>query len=130
MVEELCNALERHITLAVIDDAWKEHLRAMDDLKQSVQTAYLEQKDPLVIYKMEAFNLFKNMDSGVNRDIVSFYVSCGIACQQETTSSIREGRREKTDMSKLKANKEEIDAAGRIMLPMKEISLNRVIPCC
>ncbi len=56
---ELSNALERQITLAIIDDAWKEHLRAMDDLKQSVQTAYLEQKDPLVIYKITAFDLFK-----------------------------------------------------------------------
>ncbi len=60
---ELMNAVERQITLAIIDDAWKEHLRAMDDLKQSVQTAYLEQKDPLVIYKMEAFDLFRQMDS-------------------------------------------------------------------
>ena len=55
---ELTNAQERQITLAIIDDAWKEHLRAMDDLKQSVQTAYLEQKDPLVIYKITAFDLF------------------------------------------------------------------------
>ncbi|RYZ49720.1 MAG: preprotein translocase subunit SecA, partial [Sphingobacteriales bacterium] len=51
---ELASSLEKTITLVVIDDAWKEHLRAMDDLKQSVQTAYLEQKDPLVIYKVEA----------------------------------------------------------------------------
>ena len=62
--KELTNSLEKTITLAVIDDAWKDHLRAMDDLKQSVQTAYLEQKDPLVIYKVEAYNLFKNMDVG------------------------------------------------------------------
>ena len=110
--QELCDALERHITLAVIDDAWKEHLRAMDDLKQSVQTAYLEQKDPLVIYKMEAFNLFKNMDSGVNRDIVSFMCHAALP-QQEQQAPLREGRREKTDLSKLKANKEEIDAAGQ-----------------
>jgi len=109
---ELCDALERHITLAVIDDAWKEHLRAMDDLKQSVQTAYLEQKDPLVIYKMEAFNLFKNMDSGVNRDIVSFMCHAALPVQEQQ-APLREGRREKTDLSKLKANKEEIDAAGQ-----------------
>jgi preprotein translocase subunit SecA len=69
---ELTNSLEKSITLAVIDDAWKEHLRAMDDLKQSVQTAYLEQKDPLVIYKMEAYNQFRNMNADVNKDIVSF----------------------------------------------------------
>jgi preprotein translocase subunit SecA len=109
---ELCDALERHITLSVIDDAWKEHLRAMDDLKQSVQTAYLEQKDPLVIYKMEAFNLFKNMDSGVNRDIVSFMCHAALP-MQEQQAPLKEGRREKTDLSKLKANKEEIDAAGQ-----------------
>jgi len=109
---ELCDALERHITLAVIDDAWKEHLRAMDDLKQSVQTAYLEQKDPLVIYKMEAFNLFKNMDSGVNRDIVSFMCHAALPVQEQQ-APLREGRREKTDLSKLRANKEEIDAAGQ-----------------
>lgn len=56
---ELVNALEKTVTLALIDDAWKEHLRAMDDLKQSVQTATYEQKDPLVIYKMEVYNIFK-----------------------------------------------------------------------
>ena len=61
---ELVNALERSVTLVLIDDAWKEHLRAMDDLKQSVQTAYYEQKDPLVIYKGEAYMLFKQMDAG------------------------------------------------------------------
>ncbi len=110
--QELSDALERHITLAVIDDAWKEHLRAMDDLKQSVQTAYLEQKDPLVIYKMEAFNLFKNMDSGVNRDIVSFMCHAALP-QQEQQAPLKEGRKEKTDLSKLKANKEEIDTAGQ-----------------
>ncbi|HEX8316318.1 MAG TPA: preprotein translocase subunit SecA, partial [Flavisolibacter sp.] len=67
--DELSSAMERNITLAIIDDSWKEHLRAMDDLKQSVQTAYLEQKDPLVIYKMEAYNLFRRMSSELNREI-------------------------------------------------------------
>ena len=66
----LINALEITIALALIDNAWKEHLRAMDDLKQSVQTATYEQKDPLVIYKMEAFELFKKMDTEVNKDII------------------------------------------------------------
>lgn len=109
---EICDSMERSITLTVIDDAWKEHLRAMDDLKQSVQTAYLEQKDPLVIYKMEAFNQFKNMDSEVNKDIVSFLCHATLPVQ-EAQAPLREGRREKTDLSKLKANKEEIDAAGQ-----------------
>ncbi|MDP9230010.1 MAG: SEC-C metal-binding domain-containing protein, partial [Bacteroidota bacterium] len=110
--EELGNALERTITLVVIDDAWKEHLRAMDDLKQSVQTAYLEQKDPLVIYKVEAFNMFKRMDADVNRDIASFLCHASIPIQQED-AQLKEGRQQKTDMSNMRANKEAVDAAGQ-----------------
>ena len=111
--EELSNALERNITLAIIDDTWKEHLRAMDDLKQSVQTAYLEQKDPLVIYKVEAFNLFKGMDADVNRQIVSFLCHAQLPAQQEEAPrQLQEGRVQKTDMSRMQANKEAIDAAG------------------
>ncbi len=72
---ELVQSLEKTVTLGFIDDAWKEHLRAMDDLKQSVQTAYYEQKDPLVIYKQEAFMLFSQMDSAVNKSIVNFPLS-------------------------------------------------------
>lgn len=109
---ELTNALERQITLAIIDDAWKEHLRAMDDLKQSVQTAYLEQKDPLVIYKITAFDLFKRMDSDVNKDIISFLCHANIPVEQQNGQQIREGREEKTDMSRMQANKEEIDRRG------------------
>src|SRR5579871_840160 len=116
---ELVNAIERQITLAIIDDAWKEHLRAMDDLKQSVQTAYLEQKDPLVIYKMEAFDLFRQMDSEVNKDIVSFLCHCAIPVEQEN-APIREGREQKTDMSKMKVRKDEMvtstDSHGREMV--------------
>jgi preprotein translocase subunit SecA len=108
---ELAAALEKTISLAVIDDAWKEHLRAMDDLKQSVQTAYLEQKDPLVIYKMEAYNLFRNMTGEVNKDIVSFLAHAALPVQQET-ASLREGRQEKTDYSKMRANKEDVDSRG------------------
>ena len=107
---ELMNAVERQITLGIIDDAWKEHLRAMDDLKQSVQTAYLEQKDPLVIYKMEAFELFRRMDSETNKDIVSFLCHCAIPIEQN--APIREGREQKTDMSKMKVRKDELVAAG------------------
>jgi preprotein translocase subunit SecA len=111
--EELSNALERSITLAIIDDTWKEHLRAMDDLKQSVQTAYLEQKDPLVIYKVEAFNLFKGMDGDVNRQIVSFLCHASLPVQQEEApQKLKEARVQKTDMSRMQANKEEIDAVG------------------
>ncbi|HNF38861.1 MAG TPA: SEC-C metal-binding domain-containing protein, partial [Chitinophagaceae bacterium] len=108
---ELASALEKTITLVVIDDAWKNHLRAMDDLKQSVQTAYLEQKDPLVIYKVEAYKLFEGMNGEVNRDIVSFLSHATLPLQDEN-ANLKEGRQQKTDMSKMQANKEEVDAAG------------------
>ncbi len=108
---ELAASVEKTITLAVIDDAWKEHLRSMDDLKQSVQTAYLEQKDPLVIYKVEAYNLFRNMNNEVNKNIVSFLCHGSIPVQQEDTQ-LKEGRQQKTDMSKMKINKDEIDSIG------------------
>src|SRR5450432_264560 len=115
---ELMNAVERQITLSIIDDTWKEHLRAMDDLKQSVQTAYLEQKDPLVIYKMEAFELFRNMDSNMNKEIVSFLCHCAIPVEQQTP--IREGVEKKTDMSKMKIRKDELVTAGGGTGPVME----------
>jgi preprotein translocase subunit SecA len=90
---ELLNALERTITLGFIDDSWKEHLRSMDDLKQSVQTATYEQKDPLVIYKMEAFDLFKKMDGEVNREIVQFL--CHSAIPLSDGDNVKEGRAQK-----------------------------------
>lgn len=108
----LSDALERQITLAIIDDSWKEHLRAMDDLKQSVQTAYLEQKDPLVIYKITAFDLFKQMDEEVNKHIVSFLCHAAIPVEQKGKEQIRESREAKTDMSRMRANKEEVERKG------------------
>jgi preprotein translocase subunit SecA len=112
--KELCNAMERSITLSIIDDSWKEHLRAMDDLKQSVQTVYLEQKDPLVIYKVEAYSLFKRMSGEVNKEIVSFLCHANLPVQENAPQQqqLREGRQQKTDMSSMRANKAEIDAAG------------------
>jgi preprotein translocase subunit SecA len=109
--QELANALERTITLAMIDDTWKEHLRAMDDLKHSVQTAVYEQKDPLVIYKTTAYELFSNMNSELNREIVSFLCYAGIPIQ-ENNAPLKEGREQKTDMSKMKVKKEELVTSG------------------
>jgi preprotein translocase subunit SecA len=108
---ELVNALEKSVTLFLIDDSWKEHLRAMDDLKQSVQTAHYEQKDPLVIYKGEAFNLFRQMDSEVNTNVVSFLCHAELPIQQNVPA--REARQEKTDMSKMHSNRREVESAGQ-----------------
>ena len=69
---ELALSIEKCLVLAVIDDAWKEHLRAMDDLKQSVQNAAYEQKDPLLIYKFESYDLYSNMLTDIYREVVSF----------------------------------------------------------
>ena len=95
---------ERSIALSLVDDAWKEHLRAMDDLKQSVQTATYEQKDPLVIYKMEAFELFKRMDLEINHKMVQFLCHAHIPLE---TDKVKEGRAQKTDLSKLSISRSE-----------------------
>jgi len=115
---EMMNSLEKTITLNFIDDEWKEHLRAMDDLKQSVQTATYEQKDPLVIYKVEAFNLFKEMDALVNKNIVEFLTHANVMVENE--GQVREGHQEKTDLSKMKSRKQEVDASGREVPPTEE----------
>jgi preprotein translocase subunit SecA len=102
---EVMNALERAATLAMIDDAWKVHLRTMDELKQSVQNASLEQKDPLLIYKLEAFNLFKGMVGSTNKSIVSFLFRAGIPMAQQ--QEIQEAQVERTDMKGVRTSHEE-----------------------
>ncbi|MEN1784859.1 MAG: preprotein translocase subunit SecA [Bacteroidota bacterium] len=104
--EQLINDFEKNITLAIIDDSWKTHLRKMDELKQSVQLAVHEQKDPLLIYKFEAFELFKTMMDKVNKEVTSFLFKGELP--QENTGQIREARTVKTPREKLKTTKEEI----------------------
>jgi preprotein translocase subunit SecA len=101
--QALATQAEKSISLSLIDDAWKEHLRAMDDLKQSVQTATYEQKDPLVIYKMEAFELFRKMDIEINHKLIQFL--CHVHLPIE--NGVKEGRQQKTDLSRLSANRTE-----------------------
>ncbi|MCX7636666.1 MAG: preprotein translocase subunit SecA [Cyclobacteriaceae bacterium] len=79
---ELIRAMEKMVTLAIIDQLWKEHLRDMDDLKQSVQTAVYEQKDPLLIYKFEGFELFKRLIGKINEETISFLMKADIPVQQ------------------------------------------------
>jgi len=104
---EMVGSLEKTITLALIDDSWKEHLRAMDDLKQSVQTAVYEQKDPLIIYKQTAFQLFSDMDVAVNKEIVSFLCYAGLPVDQGS-SSLKEGKENRTDMSRMQVRKDDV----------------------
>ncbi len=87
---ELVLGLEKGTALSMIDDAWKEHLREMDDLKQSVQNAVYEQKDPLLIYKFESFELFKRMMTEVNKEIVSFLMRANLP--NEIQNSVQQAR--------------------------------------
>jgi len=79
--KELVLAFEKNVSLTMIDDAWKEHLRELDDLKQAVQNAALEQKDPLLIYKLESFNLFKDMIAKTGKDTISFLTKGNLPSQ-------------------------------------------------
>ena len=103
--KQLVNDFEKNITLAIIDDAWKTHLRKMDELKQSVQLAVHEQKDPLLIYKFEAFELFKAMIEKVNKDVLSFLFKGELP--QENQQQIQEARQVRS-REKLSEQKDEI----------------------
>lgn len=104
--KEMVRSFEQSITLNLIDDAWKEHLREMDELKQSVQNAVYEQKDPLLIYKFESFQLFKQMVADVNREVISFLFKGNLP--QEAPGQVQEARpRAKVDMSRMQVSKPE-----------------------
>jgi preprotein translocase subunit SecA len=101
---ELAKAYEKTVVLATIDEIWKEHLREMDELKQSVQNATYEQKDPLLIYKFESFELFKMVIAKVNRDVVGTLMKGHIPSQDP--DQVKEAqRRRQVDMSKYRVSK-------------------------
>ena len=103
--KQLITDFEKNISLAIIDDAWKTHLRKMDELKQSVQLAVHEQKDPLLIYKFEAFELFKVMLDQVNKDVISFLFKGELPAPDP--QNIREARQVRS-REKVETKKEEI----------------------
>ncbi|EAQ41200.1 preprotein translocase subunit SecA [Polaribacter sp. MED152] len=99
--ESLVTDFEKNITLAIIDENWKDHLRKMDDLKQSVQNASYEQKDPLLIYKFEAFELFKRTVDEINREVLSFLFKGELPAQDRNQiSEARQQKRENLSTSK------------------------------
>ena len=102
--KQLVQDFEKNITLAIIDDSWKTHLRKMDELKQSVQLAVHEQKDPLLIYKFEAFELFKEMIDKVNKEVLSFLYKGELPQENQ---NIQEARQVKSN-DKLTTQKDEI----------------------
>ncbi len=90
--KELVSVFEKTVVLAMIDDSWKEHLREMDDLKQSVQNASLEQKDPLVVYKLESFNLFREMIAKTSKDVISFLMLGGLPVEDNKKPQLQKAQ--------------------------------------
>ncbi|KDN53995.1 preprotein translocase subunit SecA [Flavobacterium seoulense] len=103
---QLVADFEKNITLSIVDEAWKKHLRKMDELKQSVQLAVHEQKDPLLIYKFEAFNLFNSMLNGINKEVISFLFKGDLP--QQSAPEIEEAREVVRPKEKLQLTKDEI----------------------
>jgi preprotein translocase subunit SecA len=96
--------IEKAVTLAILDDKWKEHLRNMDELKEKSQTASFEQKDPLVIYKMEAYKIFEELIYEINEEVTSYLSKGGLAMPQN--SQVQQAREQKrTDLSKMRMSR-------------------------
>jgi len=135
---ELVKSYQKNVILATIDEAWKEHLREMDDLRQSVQNATYEQKDPLLIYKFEAFELFKNMLEKISKDVAATLIKGHIPI--EDSEDIQEAqRRRQVDMSQYETKRPEAVASGggggggqRKPEPVKvgrKVGRNELCPC-
>ena len=118
--KQLIDDFERNISLAIIDESWKNHLRKMDELKQSVQLAVHEQKDPLLIYKFESFELFKNMISSLNRDIISFLLKGNIPSQNPSIEEAKKAR----SIDKLKTSKDEVLNSEELAAKQRAIGSN------
>lgn len=131
--KEIGKALSKTIVLFEIDRHWKEHLREMDDLKQSVQNASYEQKDPLLIYKFESFNLFSSMLESLNIDALSFLLRAGIALREDAPRQAVEPR--KQDMSRMTTSRTDLvtnSGAPKVKAPIrvdKTVGRNDPCPC-
>ncbi|MCF8304029.1 MAG: preprotein translocase subunit SecA, partial [Bacteroidales bacterium] len=133
---EVVVAMEKDITLATIDDSWKDHLREMDDLKQSVQNATYEQKDPLLIYKFESFELFKSMIQKINKEVSSFLIKGNLPAQ--AAQNVQEARKRRSDLDKLKeqrtdmlsqANPTQQRERPQPVKVEKKVGRNELCPC-
>jgi preprotein translocase subunit SecA len=109
--DELIKSIEKTAILAFIDNHWKEHLREMDDLKQSVQGAVYEQKDPLLIYKFEAFKLFNQMLDTINKEVAGFLIKCSLPQEDKTVLRTNQQAAQK-ETPKLQTSKTELPRFG------------------
>jgi len=127
---EISKTVSKVITLYQIDEHWKEHLREMDDLKQSVQNATYEQKDPLVVYKIESYNLFSEMLQSLYKDVLSFLLRAFVPLREEAPARAAQPRR--TDMSKMQTGRNDLTTNGdqKTNSPIKvERQVGRNDPC-
>ena len=108
--KELIRAVEKTVTLRIIDEYWKNHLREMDDLKQSVQNAAYEQKDPIVVYKGESYNLFITMLENMSKDVLAFLLRAQIYLRQEQQPEdvVTEGHEKRSDMSRMQTSRPDL----------------------
>ena len=133
--KEIARALSKTITLWQIDEHWKEHLRDMDDLKQSVQNATYEQKDPLLIYKFESFNLFSQMLEELNKDVLSFLLRAHIPLRDASEAPRQAPQPKKQDMSQLQTSRNDLVTNGgeaKSNMPVhveKQVGRNDPCPC-
>ena len=130
---EIAKTLSKNIILYQIDEHWKEHRREMDDLKQSVQNASYEQKDPVVIYKLESYNLFASMLETLNQDVLSFLLKAFVPLQDRPQQPQR-AVRPKTDMSRFQARHTDLSTNGeqKANTPVKvdkRVGRNDPCPC-
>ena len=111
---EIYRVFAKVALFTTIDDAWREHLREMDDLRQSVQNATYEQKDPLLIYKLESYQLFSKMLEQINRDVLALINKGGIAVREASSDNMQEAREQKAkvDVNKLQASRMAAAAAA------------------
>ena len=124
---ELVLGLEKGTALAMIDDSWKEHLREMDELKQSVQNAVYEQKDPLLVYKFESFELFKRMMNEVNKEMVSFLLRASLP-DENTQNTVQQARVQAPRREQVQTSRSESPAPTQQTAAHQEDPENRPKP--
>ncbi|MBO4427472.1 MAG: preprotein translocase subunit SecA [Bacteroidales bacterium] len=130
---EVGKTLSKNIILYQIDEHWKEHLREMDDLKQSVQNASYEQKDPVVVFKLESYNLFASMLESLNQDVLSFLLRAFVPLR-DANEQPRRAVQPRTDMSRMQTGRQELSTNGeqKSNTPVKvdkKIGRNDPCPC-
>ena len=129
---EIAKTLSKNIILYQIDEHWKEHLREMDDLKQSVQNASYEQKDPVVVYKLESYNLFASMLETLNKDVLSFLFKAFVPLRETAEQRPQRAVQPRTDMSRMQADRSDLaaNAEQKAHTPVKvDKTIGRNDPC-